>query len=91
MDMVIEHSKSFSIYQANGKRKEGLKKAFVMRKALFGLETQVILNDGSKWPLFFETNVNAICNITQYIISFQVYKNGDYFAVARLYKDKDKQ
>jgi len=80
---------SFGIYQANGKRKEGLKKAFVEVMELNSNDDVAILKDFSIWPLFIE---DASCGngITKFIVSFQVYENGDYFAVARLYKDKEK-
>lgn len=81
---------SFNIYQANGKRKEGLKKAFVEIKELFGSEDTVKLADNSVWPIYYESPINMAFNsMVKHIISFQVYENGDYFAVARLYKDKD--
>lgn len=100
LNKVIDfYQPSFGIYQANGKKKDGLKKAFVevveieipVDKAI---ET-VTLKDKSVWPLYFdEPGINsrsfhANSKVT-FICSFQVYENGDYFAVARLYKEKGK-
>ncbi len=90
---------TFGIYQANGQKKVGLKKAFIevidVVLPVDKLLDTITLKDGSVWPLFFdEPGINsrsfhANSKVT-FIISFQVYDAGNYFAVARLYNDKSK-
>jgi len=82
--------RSFGIYQANGKRKDGLKKAFVEVMDICTEDTKVKLKDGSIWPLYFDS-IQGSPSIDKCIVSFQVYDDGDYYAVARLYQEKVKQ
>lgn len=91
MDMQIETSTTnnkptFTIYQANGKRKTGLKKAFVEVIRLAYNKPTIKLADGSVWPVYYESQAPILG--AKYIVSFQVYNDGSFFAVARLYKDK---
>lgn len=90
---------TFSIYQANGQRKPGLKKAFVdiveiePNKQDFSMPATIILKDGSSWPVVYEDGIVQSHSYhagrpLKFIISFQVYTDSRYVAVARLYKDK---
>jgi len=82
---------TFGIYQANGHRKIGLKKAFVEILMLTGALNEIRLEDGSLWPIYYEAPINMIQDMcVKHIVSFQVYEDGRFFAVARLYKDKVK-
>lgn len=89
--MTIPNRISFSIYQANNRKKPGLKKSFIVVRDLLPGDTQVTLEDGSIWPLYYEKNTqyNPQQNWPKkWIISFQVYEDGDYFAVARVHTQR---
>jgi len=83
-------NRSFGIYQANGKRKDGLKKAFVEVMDIADTDDYVKLKDGSIWPLHYDTDERPIHAVCKFIVSFQVYDNGEFYAVARHYKEKVK-
>lgn len=87
-------TRSFGIYQANGKRKDGLKKAFVFIDTIdLNINKYILASDGSVWPIYYDIEQlkarQASKQQFKCIISFQVYNDGDYYAIARLYKDKE--
>lgn len=89
---VYDIKPTFTIYQANGKRKEGLKKAFVIVRDIKRTDETITLPDGSIWPLYIEpSELDSFVQsrLYKHIISFQVYDSGHYFAVARLHVDKN--
>lgn len=85
-DIECKERHTFGIYQANGKKKEGLRKAFIEIMDLSYCQEEIKLTDNSIWPVYYE-GIQPI-TVTRYIVSFQVYTDGTYFAVARLYKEK---
>lgn len=82
---------SFGIYLSNGQKKPGLKKSFIeVMEILVCFHKTVTLIDGSEWQLYGEPEVldkmHEKIDFVRCIVSFQVYDDGEAFAVARLFK-----
>lgn len=91
------HSPSFSIYLSNKQRKPGLIKAFIETHHVDVNARTIRLADDSLWPLYRDKQfVSYLLNTTESIgwlkclVSFQCFNDGTYFAVARPYKEKEK-
>lgn len=89
--------KTFNIYCSNGKIKEGLKRSFLVVQNISAQSLasgRILLeSDNTIWPLYAEQQViNAFKEkeTVKCIISFQTFYNGEYFAVARLYRSRQK-
>jgi hypothetical protein len=82
---------TFSIYLANRKKKPGLVRSFLLEMEIIFGEKKILLNDGSEWPLYKEEELqqylenNGKANA---LVSFQVFEDGEFFAIARLYREK---
>jgi hypothetical protein len=89
-----KHNRSFSIYLANRKRKPGLIRSFLLELEIELGESRIVLNDGSEWPLFKEEELEqklAHDGYAQALVSFQVFADGEFFAIGRLYQEQEKQ
>jgi len=89
---------TFNIYMENGQRKKGLRKAFVLTQSVHRYMVNILSLDGSAFKLYLEDDVRAhfeyhLSQIEELrcIISYQVYDDGECFAVARKYGAKQQQ
>lgn len=94
------HPKTFSIFLSNREKKKGLVKHWLEVKPLFLGRHNIVMPDGTRWPLYIEPATQAEINKLSYeeritakecLVSFQVFNDGEFFAVARLYKEKETQ
>lgn len=88
---------SFGIFQANGIRKEGLKRGFLVVQQVYAEDVMhkmiVLETDNSVWPLYVEDGVRDALKETtdiKCIVSYQTFTDGTSFAVARLFRSKMK-
>lgn len=93
--METSNRVSFGIYKANGTKKDGLRKNFVIVDSFVPVLSHYTLeSDGSVWPLYYEDRYvqagSYHANVPiKFIISFQLYEDGEYFAVARIWKERN--
>lgn len=79
---------TFTIYGEDGQRKQGLRLAFVKVLDIDCCDEFVTTEAGSRFYLYMEDSLREEFKshpIVKCIVSFQAYKDGEYFAVARLY------
>jgi hypothetical protein len=98
----IEHNKqteriSFNVYQSNGQKKAGLKRSFLVVCMVHVNDVSTgritLDTDGIVWKLHAEQAVIQAMKqseVVKCIVSFQTFVDGDSFAIARLYRNKDK-
>lgn len=87
---------TFNVYLSNGVKKRDLVRSFLRTVKIPMLASSegfaIELADGSTWPVIFERYAgHAVTrgNFT-YILSFQRFADGEYFAIARLFQEKPK-
>lgn len=84
---------NFVTYLANGQLKTDLKRCFLDRLAVTDKIEYLRLVDGTMWELYLEPEVvdflrqhKGLPIAVNCIVSFQVFRNGEQIAVARLLK-----
>lgn len=80
---------TFSIFLSNKRKKPGLCKSFLEEHSLSPTQTQIVLEDGSIWPLYHEHKVVFDNGYYKAIVSFQCFEDGSYYAVARPLKERN--
>lgn len=77
---------TFGVFLSNGQRKQGLVKSFLRVMFVHVGEPTIRLEDDTVWTLYKENDMMMLAQPTEKaIVSFQVYDDGETFAVARRY------
>lgn len=86
---------SFEVFDKAKTRKLGLKLSFLDIRVLHAADTIIITErhgQKTQWPLYKEESLQHAFRkspMVKCIISFQMFDDGEYFAVARVYKEKE--
>lgn len=85
--------KTFSVYLTNGKLKPRLVKFFLENVEIKRGQNFITLKDGSEWPLYKEASLRQALrqsknDSVEALVSFQLFTDGEFFAIGRLYKPK---
>jgi len=85
-----KNRKTFSILMSTGHKKEGLIRSFLVVQSISRFDRQITTIDETKWPIFHEPELQDAFKKQEEIkciISFQSFQDGEFFAIARLYKE----
>lgn len=85
-----KNRKTFGISLSNAQKKPGLVKSFLAVETISRFDRKLVTRDNVEWPVYHEPELSEAFkhNETQKcIISFQAFDDGEFFCVARLYKE----
>lgn len=88
----MSNLKTFNIFLQNGQKKPGLRRSFLRKVTIpFGVH-DIVLEDGSNWLIYKEPEVREYQNThgreAECLLSFQIFQDGEAFAIARLFKEE---
>lgn len=82
----------FEVFMLDGTRKPDLKRSFLRvieidcsTGAYNSNETMLVTEDGLKWKLIYDTDIETEQGLVKCIVSFQAFHDGERIAVARKY------
>jgi len=85
-----KNRKTFSILKATGHKKEGLIRSFLVVQSISRFDRHITTREGTQWPVFHEPELQDAFKKQEEIkciVSFQSFADGEFFAIARLYKE----
>jgi len=93
-EMANKNRKTFSIMKETGHKKEGLIRSFLVVQIISRFDRTITSREGTAWPIYHEPELQDAFKKQEEIkciISFQSFQDGEFFAIARLWKEKEKE